>query len=57
MIKNYPEDSKEKIAEKIGKSRATVTRAISGLVKKKKIYRVGSAKTGHWVVEKEIEEE
>lgn len=56
VIKNYPEDSKEQIAEKIGKSRATVTRAISGLVKKKKIYRVGSAKTGHWGVEKENEE-
>lgn len=57
VIKNYQEDSKEQIAEKIGKSRETVTRAISGLVKKKKIYRVGSAKTGHWGVEKEDKEE
>ena len=50
VIRDYPALSKEKIAEKIGMSRATVTRALAKLVEAGKIQRVGSNKTGHWKV-------
>ena len=41
---------KKQIASKIGKSRATVTRALATLVKLGKIQRVGSDKNGHWEI-------
>jgi predicted HTH transcriptional regulator len=42
--------SKDKIAKRIGKSRATITRTLAKLVQNEKIQRVGSDKTGHWEV-------
>ena len=50
VIKERPNLSKEKIAEKIGMSRATVTRALAKLVESGAIKRVGSDKTGHWEI-------
>ena len=50
VIRDYPALSKEKIAEKIGMSRATVTRALAKLVETGKIQRVGSNKTRYWKV-------
>ena len=53
VIADNPNLSKEKIAEKIGMSRATVTRALAKLVEIGAIQRVGSDKSGHWeIVEK-----
>lgn len=45
-----PSASKEKLAEKIGVSRATITRHIKKLKELKLIKRIGSDKTGYWEV-------
>ncbi len=50
LLKEKPSYTKEELAEKIGKSRATVTRLLSKLVDEGKIKRVGSNKTGYWEV-------
>ena len=50
VIAENPRLSKEKIAEKIGKSRATVTRALAKLVEDNVIRRVGSDKSGYWEI-------
>ena len=50
VIADNPNLSKEKIAEKIGMSRATVTRALAKLVEIGAIKRVGSDKSGHWEI-------
>ena len=50
LLKEKPSYTKEELAEKIGKSRATVTRLLSKWVDEGKIKRVGSNKTGHWAV-------
>ena len=50
LLKENPSYTKEELAKKIGKSRATVTRILSKLVDEGKIKRVGSNKTGHWEV-------
>ena len=50
VIADNPNLSKEKIAEKIGMSRATVTRALAKLVEIGAIQRVGSDKSGHWEI-------
>jgi predicted HTH transcriptional regulator len=50
LLKENPSYTKEELAEKIGKSRATVTRILSKLVDEGKIKRVGSNKTGHWEI-------
>ncbi|MCR5456432.1 MAG: putative DNA binding domain-containing protein [Bacteroidales bacterium] len=42
--------SKEKIAQKIGKSRATITRTLSKMIKKGIIQRIGSDKNGYWQI-------
>lgn len=55
VIAKRPNLSKEQLAAEIGKSRATVTRTISELTKKKVIYRVGSDKTGYWALTKNQE--
>lgn len=47
VISENPHLSKEKIAEKIGKSRATVTRALAKLVENNEIKQVGSDKSGY----------
>lgn len=57
MILANPNLSKEKIAEKIGMSRATVTRALAKLVETGTIHRVGSNKSGYWEVVKLYSEE
>lgn len=49
-ISKSPKLSKEQIAVQIGKSRATVTRALATLVRLDKIRRVGSDKNGHWEI-------
>ena len=51
-ISENPNLSKEKIAEKIRMSRATVTRALATLVENGTIYRGGSDKSGYWKVVK-----
>ena len=50
IIAAFPNMSKEQIAERIGKSRATVTRLLRELVRQGKIRRVGANKNGHWEV-------
>lgn len=50
IISKSPNLSKKHIALQIGKSRATVTRALATLVKLGKIQRVGSDKNGHWEI-------
>ena len=50
IISEEPHLSKECIADKIGKSRATVTRALAKLQNDGIIRRVGSNKTGHWKI-------
>lgn len=50
LLKENPSYTKEELAEKIGKSRATVTRILSKLVDEGKIKRIGSNKTGHWEI-------
>lgn len=50
VIADNPNLSKEKIAEKIGMSRAKVTRALAKLVEIGAIQRVGSDKSGHWEI-------
>lgn len=50
VIADNPNLSKEKIAEKIGMSRATVTRALAKLVEIGAIQRIGSDKSGHWEI-------
>lgn len=47
VITEEPNLSKEKVAEKIEKSRTTVTRALSKFVEKGIIKRVGSDKSGY----------
>ena len=51
VLKEHPDFSKERIADEIQKSRATVTRALAELTKNGVIRRVGSDKTGHWTLE------
>ena len=50
IISAYPNMPKEQIAERIGKSRATVTRLLGVLIRQGKIQRVGANKNGHWKV-------
>ena len=47
IIAAFPNMPKEQIAERIGKSRATVTRLLGELVRQGKIRRVGANKNGH----------
>ena len=53
VIADNPNLSKEKISEKIGMSRATVTRALAKLVEIGAIQRVGSDKSGYWEIVKQ----
>ena len=50
VIRKNPYFSKEVIATETGKSRATITRALSKLQNDGIIKRVGSDKTGHWEI-------
>ncbi len=50
IISQEPYLTKELIAEKIGKSRSTVTRIITRLIKSGIIRRVGSNKNGYWEI-------
>ena len=45
-----PSLSMPEVAEQIGKSVRAVERAVSGLVKEKRLKRIGPAKGGHWEV-------
>lgn len=49
-IKRNPHITKNELAEKLGKSRATVTRQIQKLKKLSLIKRIGSDKSGHWEI-------
>ena len=51
-ISENPYISKELIAEKIGKSRSTVTRVLATLQKSGVIIRVGANKNGYWQIKK-----
>jgi predicted transcriptional regulator len=42
--------TREEMAQEIGKSKATVQRCIKSLLEKGFIKRIGSNKTGYWVV-------
>lgn len=48
IIKNNFGLNKEKIAEKLGKTKMTVQRAIKKLIENRLIERIGSNKTGYW---------
>ena len=50
VIRRNPYLSKEQIAAEIGKSRATVTRALSKLQNEKIIQRIGADKNGYWKI-------
>lgn len=50
IIKRTPNLSYNQIAIKIGKSPATVKRALSKLKESNRIKRIGSDKNGHWEV-------
>lgn len=50
VISENPSLSKEKIAERIGMSRATVTRILTKLMENGEIRRVGSNKSGYWEI-------
>lgn len=50
IIAAFPNMPKEQIAERIGKSRATVTRLLGELVRQGRIQHVGANKNGHWEV-------
>ena len=50
IITENPYLSKEKIAQKIGMSRATVTRALSKMVDSGIIKRMGPPKGGYWKI-------
>ncbi|MBP5705866.1 MAG: winged helix-turn-helix transcriptional regulator [Spirochaetales bacterium] len=50
IISKEPHLSKECIADKIGKSRATVTRTLTKMQNDGLIRRVGSNKGGHWEI-------
>ena len=50
VIRRNPYLSKEQIAAEIGKSRATVTRALSKLQNNGFIKRVGADKNGYWKI-------
>ena len=52
VLSKNKKESKSEIAIKIGKSIATVQRAIKGLVEKGVIKRTGSNKAGYWIVVK-----
>ncbi len=50
LIKEAPQSSRQKMAEKIGISPRTIDRVIQSLVKKDLIKREGSKKTGYWKI-------
>ncbi|MDR1649475.1 MAG: putative DNA binding domain-containing protein [Synergistaceae bacterium] len=50
VMTEYPKVSLNEIAEKIGRTRKTVQRAVRDLKKNGYVKRVGSRKTGHWEV-------
>ncbi|MGI5115361.1 winged helix-turn-helix transcriptional regulator, partial [Treponema denticola] len=49
-LKENPEISYEQLAEKMGKSRATISRKISELKKAGIIKRIGADKNGYWQI-------
>ena len=50
IIKHNPSVTYDDIAIKIGKTRKTVSRAITSLKQKGIIFRSGSDKSGHWAI-------
>ena len=50
LIKQKPSISYEDLTEKTGKSRRTIGRIITELKTTDTIARVGSDKTGHWMI-------
>ena len=50
IISIFPYLSKDQIAKRIGKSRASVTRALAKLVQMNKIRRIGADKNGFWEI-------
>lgn len=50
LIKQNPSISYEDLTEKTGKSRRTISRIITELKTTGTIARVGSEKTGHWMI-------
>ena len=48
VIKQNPKITINELVEKTGKSRPTVTRALSSLKKQNRIERVGANKNGYW---------
>ena len=55
LIKNNPKISQKGIINKLGISRATVQRKMEELKTANIIERIGSKKTGHWVVKNNTE--
>lgn len=56
-ISSHPDFSYEKLAVECGVSRPTIARTIKNLQARKHIRRIGSDKTGHWEIIKELGEE
>lgn len=50
LLSENPSFTKDELATRIGKSRATVTRLLSKLVEEGKIARIGSNKSGQWKI-------
>ena len=54
QLLDNPKITLDELAVALNKSRRTVTRIIKGLRESGKIQRVGSDKTGHWMVNKDL---
>lgn len=50
IVKSNRRLTKDEMAQEIGKSKATVQRCIKSLLDKGLIKRIGSNKTGYWIV-------
>ena len=50
VLKEMPESTKEELAQKLGRSRATITRQLQKLKEMNIVRRIGSDKTGRWEV-------
>ena len=50
MLKEDPTQTREKLAEKTGRTVRTIQRALDKLSGEGKIKRIGSNKTGYWKV-------
>ena len=50
ILKEYPEYTKEQLADLTGRGTRTIQRSLDKLKEAKKIVRIGSKKNGYWEV-------